>query len=85
MSPCPRWAASSGTSISVIQCGLTIYLLAFASVIPLTGWASERFGAKRAWLASLAVFLAPSLLCGLSGTVGRADRVPGCCRASAAG
>src|SRR5215471_8437172 len=43
------------TSISVIQWVPTIYLLAFASVIPLTGWASERFGARRVWLASLAV------------------------------
>ena len=38
-------------SISVIQWVPTIYLLAFASVIPLTGWASERFGARRVWLA----------------------------------
>jgi EmrB/QacA subfamily drug resistance transporter len=57
------------TSISVIQWVPTIYLLAFASVIPLTGWASERFGAKRVWLASLAVFMLGSLLCGLSGSV----------------
>src|ERR671935_23152 len=33
------------TSISTIQWVPTIYLLAFASVIPVTGWASERFGA----------------------------------------
>jgi EmrB/QacA subfamily drug resistance transporter len=57
------------TSISVIQWVPTIYLLAFASVIPLAGWASERFGARRVWLASLATFLAGSLLCGLSGSV----------------
>ena len=57
------------TSISVIQWVPTIYLLAFASVIPLAGWASERFGARRVWLASLATFLLGSLLCGLSGSV----------------
>src|SRR5215468_12621372 len=34
-----------GTSIATVQWVSTIYLLAFASVIPLTGWASERFGA----------------------------------------
>src|SRR5919201_6524873 len=43
------------TSISTVQWVATIYLLAFASVIPLTGWASERFRAKRVWLASLGV------------------------------
>src|ERR671933_2271170 len=58
------------TSISTIQWVATIYLLAFASVIPLTGWASERFGAKRVWLASLALFMAGSLLSGLAWSVG---------------
>src|SRR2546423_5603432 len=43
------------TSISTIQWVPTIYLLAFASVIPASGWASERFGAKRVWIVSLAV------------------------------
>src|SRR5215470_18091192 len=46
-----------GTSIATVQWVSTIYLLAFASVIPLTGWASERFGAKPLWLGSLAVFM----------------------------
>src|SRR5436305_6919523 len=45
------------TSISTIQWVPTVYLLAFASVIPLTGWASESFGARRVWLASLLVFM----------------------------
>ena len=57
-------------SISTIQWVATIYLLAFASVIPLTGWASERFGARRVWLASLALFMAGSLLSGIAWSVG---------------
>src|SRR5205823_4379735 len=38
------------------------------TVIPLTGWASRRFGAKRVYLASLVVFTAGSALCGLAGS-----------------
>jgi EmrB/QacA subfamily drug resistance transporter len=57
-------------SISTIQWVLTGYMLAFASVIPLTGWASERFGAKRVWLASLLVFGLGSTLAGASWSIG---------------
>src|SRR5919109_1639571 len=56
--------------ISTIQWVPTVYLLAFASVIPLSGWASERFGAKRVWLASLGAFMVGSLLAGLSWSIG---------------
>src|SRR6058998_2173431 len=52
------------TSISTMQWVMTGYLLAFASVIPLTGWASERFGAKRVWIAALLLFMAGSALAG---------------------
>src|SRR6266540_4867907 len=58
------------TSIATIQWVSTVYLLAFASVIPLTGWASERFGARPLWLASLGGFLLGSLLAGLSWSIG---------------
>jgi EmrB/QacA subfamily drug resistance transporter len=58
------------TSIATIQWVPTAYLLAFASVIPLTGWASERFGAKPLWLGSLAAFMAGSLFAGLSSSIG---------------
>jgi EmrB/QacA subfamily drug resistance transporter len=58
------------TSISTIQWVPTVYLLAFASVIPLTGWLAGRFGAKHVWLASLGLFMAGSLLAGLSPSVG---------------
>jgi EmrB/QacA subfamily drug resistance transporter len=57
-------------SISTIQWVPTVYLLTFASVIPLSGWAAARFGSKTVWLASLAVFMTGSLLAGLSWSIG---------------
>src|SRR5262249_62056495 len=57
------------TSIATIQWLPTIYLLAFATVIPASGWATERFGARRVWITSLVLFLAGSLGCELSGSV----------------
>jgi EmrB/QacA subfamily drug resistance transporter len=56
-------------SISTIQWVVTGYMLAFASVIPLTGWASERFGAKPIWLASLLLFLLGSTLAGTAWSI----------------
>lgn len=44
----------------------TGYGLAFVAVIPLSGWAAERFGARQSWLFAVAAFLAGSLLCGLA-------------------
>ncbi len=57
-------------TIPAIQWVLTGYMLAFAAVIPVTGWAAERFGARRVWLAALAVFLAGSALAGASWSAG---------------
>jgi EmrB/QacA subfamily drug resistance transporter len=51
-------------SISTIQWVMTGYLLALASVIPLTGWASARFGAKAVWVTALVVFMTGSALAG---------------------
>jgi len=44
--------------LDAVQWVATGYLLALALVIPLTGWASERFGARRVWLTSVALFVA---------------------------
>ncbi len=66
----PTLGRDFGASISTIQWVLTGYLLAFASVIPLTGWASERFGAKRVFLASLLLFLLGSVLAGSAWSIG---------------
>ena len=60
----PTIGRELGTSISSIQWVMTGYMLSFASVIPLTGWASERFGAKRVWTGSLLLFMLGSVLAG---------------------
>lgn len=57
-------------SVSTIQWVSTGYLLALAMAVPITGWAVERFGAKRMWLVALALFLAGSVLCGVAWNVG---------------
>src|SRR4051812_36091243 len=50
-------------SIGAVQWVPAIYLLTFAAVIPLTGWATDRFGAKHVWLTALTLFLVGSELC----------------------
>jgi EmrB/QacA subfamily drug resistance transporter len=54
------------SSLSHIQWVITGYMLSLAAVIPVTGWASRRFGAKRVFLVSLVLFTIGSLLCGLA-------------------
>src|ERR1700716_1162102 len=53
-------------SIAEIQWVVTGYMLALAAVIPITGWAAQRFGAKRVYILSLVLFTAGSALCGLA-------------------
>jgi EmrB/QacA subfamily drug resistance transporter len=52
--------------LATIQWVSTGYLLALATVIPLTGWAAERFGAKRVWMVAVAGFTLASGLAGLA-------------------
>lgn len=52
--------------VAQIQWVTTGYLLSLALVIPVTGWAADRFGAKRVWIAALLLFLGGSMLCALA-------------------
>jgi MFS family permease len=49
-----------------IQWVATGYMLALAAVIPVSGWAAGRFGAKRLWVASVVLFTLGSALSGLA-------------------
>jgi EmrB/QacA subfamily drug resistance transporter len=58
------------TSLTTIQWIVTGYTLALATVIPITGWAADRFGTKRLYMLSLGLFLCGSILSGLAWSAG---------------
>ncbi len=57
------------TSFDTIQWIVTGYMLALATVIPITGWASDRFGTKRLYMVAIGLFLIGSMLTGLAWNV----------------
>ncbi|OBA64951.1 MFS transporter [Mycobacterium sp. 1100029.7] len=57
------------TTQVVVSWTVAAYMLAFATVIPITGWAADRFGTKRLFMGSVLVFVLGSLLCAISPTI----------------
>jgi EmrB/QacA subfamily drug resistance transporter len=53
-------------SLDDIQWVVTGYLLSLAAVIPVTGWAANRFNMKKLYISSIVLFTAGSVLCALS-------------------
>jgi EmrB/QacA subfamily drug resistance transporter len=54
---------SFGVSLTVTQWVSTGYMLALATVIPLSGWAADRFGTKRLFIGSILLFVLGAALC----------------------
>jgi EmrB/QacA subfamily drug resistance transporter len=48
---------------------VTAYTLALATVIPMTGWAADRFGTKRLYLTALTLFTGGSVLCAAASSI----------------
>lgn len=65
----PGLALEFRDSASRVQWIITSYLLGMAVTMPLSGWASEHWGHKQAFLVSLIVFTVSSALCALAGSV----------------
>lgn len=59
----PSIAADLGVQASGLQGVATAYLIALATVIPVSGWAGDRFGTKRVFVGALALFTVASGLC----------------------
>jgi EmrB/QacA subfamily drug resistance transporter len=57
--------SSGGVAIaySHVAWTVTAYTLALATVIPMTGWAADRFGTKRLYMTAILFFVAGSVLC----------------------
>ncbi|MGZ8363468.1 MAG: MFS transporter [Caulobacteraceae bacterium] len=49
---------------------LTAYMLIQAALLPASGWLADRFGARRVFLISMAVFIAGSVLCAMAKSLG---------------
>jgi EmrB/QacA subfamily drug resistance transporter len=53
-------------SVSTTQWVISAYVLALAMVVPVSGWAMDRFGAKQTWMGALALFAVGSMLSSLA-------------------
>ena len=56
-------SADHPLAYSTVAWTVTGYTLALATVIPLTGWAADRFGTKRLYMTAVALFTIGSVLC----------------------
>jgi EmrB/QacA subfamily drug resistance transporter len=62
----PAMARSFGVAPLDLNIGVTAYLLALGVFIPASGWVAERFGARRVFMAAIALFTLASVLCALA-------------------
>lgn len=67
----PTMAGNLGCTTEEIAWVSTAYILANVVVLPMTAWLAVRFGTKQYLVASMSVFLAASVLCGLSHNLGQ--------------
>ena len=62
----PRMAAAFGVAPAAIGITMTAYLVTVAALIPVSGWVSERWGARRTFTLALVGFTAASGWCAAS-------------------
>jgi EmrB/QacA subfamily drug resistance transporter len=65
----PTFQTEFDASYATVAWTMTGYTLALATVIPLTGWAADRFGTKRLYMLALTLFLLGSIACGLAWSI----------------
>src|SRR3984957_1816536 len=66
----PHIAGNLGASQDESTWVLTSYLVSNAVVLPISAWLATRFGRKRFYMSSVALFTVSSCLCGLAPTLG---------------
>ncbi len=65
----PTFQTAFDATYAEVAWTMTAYTLALATVIPATGWAADRFGTKRLYMAALALFTIGSGLCALADSI----------------
>ncbi len=66
----PDVARSLAVTPVRMNLAVAAYVLTLAVFIPVSGWFADRFGARRIFVAALAVFTAGSVMCGLANSFG---------------
>lgn len=67
----PAMAVALDTSVVRMNVAITSYLLAVAVFVPISGWAADRYGAKRVFMAAILLFTISSVACAMSQSVGQ--------------
>ncbi|AZY50391.1 DHA2 family efflux MFS transporter permease subunit [Bordetella avium] len=62
----PAMAAALDSTPVRLNVAITSYLLAVAVFVPISGWAADRFGARRVFINAIALFALSSIACALS-------------------
>lgn len=66
----PTFQSEFHASYATVAWTMTAYTLALAAVVPISGWAADRFGTKRLYLTSLVLFTLGSVLCAMAWDIG---------------
>ncbi|SDU74646.1 DHA2 family efflux MFS transporter permease subunit [Jiangella alkaliphila] len=66
----PTFQSEFNATYATVAWTMTAYTLALAAVIPISGWAADRFGTKRLYLTSLVLFTLGSVLCAMAWDIG---------------
>ncbi len=64
----PQMAGTFHTSPITLSAGMSVYMLALAVFIPISGWVADRFGSCSVFSTAIGVFTVASILCGISNT-----------------
>src|SRR5690606_11444686 len=62
----PVMARALGTTPVKMNVAITSYLLALAVFVPVSGWAADRFGARRVFITAIVLFTVSSVACALA-------------------
>lgn len=62
----PDMAKTFGVPAVDVNIGMSVYMLAVAVFIPISGWLADRFGSRWVFSSAIVLFSLSSLLCGLS-------------------
>lgn len=65
----PAMAHDLGSDPISMNITITSYLIAVAMFVPVSGWAADRYGARKVFIAAIALFTLSSLTCALSSSL----------------